>query len=80
MMSFALRHSQPPSRLRRHRMLLAQGFPQIVVTNAKQGATLIPPAQPPETGPQTGEVKTYTNSQGKSFRPIQDTQVFATCP
>jgi endonuclease I len=28
---------------------------------------------------QTGQVKTYTNPQGTPFRPIQDTDAFATC-
>ncbi len=32
------------------------------------------------TDTQTGEAKTYHNPLGKAFRPIQDTQAFATCP
>jgi hypothetical protein len=28
----------------------------------------------------TGAIKEYTNPQGAAFRPIQDTQAFATCP
>jgi photosystem II stability/assembly factor-like uncharacterized protein len=32
------------------------------------------------TDTQTGDVKTYTNSLGTPFPPIQDTNAFATCP
>lgn len=28
----------------------------------------------------TGAAKTYHNSQGSAFRPIQDTTAFSTCP
>ncbi|MGH9362982.1 MAG: hypothetical protein ACRD2T_13795, partial [Thermoanaerobaculia bacterium] len=32
------------------------------------------------TDTKTGQVKTYTNPQGRPFRTILDTQAFATCP
>jgi hypothetical protein len=32
------------------------------------------------TDMQTGAVRTYTNTQGVAFRPIQDTSAFASCP
>ena len=32
------------------------------------------------TDTQTGAVRTYTNTQGVAFRPIQDTSAFASCP
>ena len=32
------------------------------------------------TDTKTGAVKTYTNSQGKAFQPVQDSSAFTTCP
>lgn len=32
------------------------------------------------TDTQTGATETYTNPQNTPFRPIQDTDAFATCP
>ena len=32
------------------------------------------------TDTQTGEVRFYTNPQGRAFQPIQDTRAFTTCP
>jgi hypothetical protein len=32
------------------------------------------------TDMQTGAVRTYTNTQGVAFKPIQDTSAFGTCP
>ena len=32
------------------------------------------------TDTQTGAIRTYTNPQGISFQPIQDTDAFAACP
>ncbi len=32
------------------------------------------------TDSQTGDFKTYTNTQGAAFQPIQDTAAFSTCP
>ena len=29
---------------------------------------------------ETGQVNVYTNTLGEAFRPIQDTDAFATCP
>ena len=32
------------------------------------------------TDRQTGTVRSYSNPQGTAFRPIQDTNAFASCP
>ena len=42
------------------------------MTNVKVDVTV--------TDTKTGQVKTYTNPQGRVFRTILDTQAFNTCP